>query len=124
MHETRFAVRFDEAAWDEDLHHASDTGAEVARQARDRLDQHGLRKSEVHACQAESREGLELPRCVKLYLPPPDGSWGAVLRLRRFDDELMLVVFAFGERHPLRTWRPNVYQLAHRRLHGSEPPTT
>ena len=48
----------------------------------------------------------------------------AALPHRRFDDELMLVVLAFGERHPLRTWRPNVYQLAHRRLHGSEPPTT
>ena len=42
---------------------------------------------------------------------------------RKLIEELASLRFA-AERHPLRTWRPNVYQLAHRRLHGSEPPTT
>lgn len=53
---------------------------------------------------------------MKLYLLRPAGQWGAVFA---GDEEAMkpaLVLLAVGERHPAQSWRPSVYEIAHRRL--------
>lgn len=67
----RFEVRFDELAFEEDLARATKRGREVAAEARERLEREGAEPSELLRCQAEHREGTELPNCVKVYLPPP-----------------------------------------------------
>jgi len=78
----------------------------------------GLALDELKACEAEARDGTRLVGCVKTYRPQPDGQWGMVLRLRRFEGELGLFCVAFGRRHPQHAWQPSVYQVAHRRLHS------
>ena len=115
----RFGVRFDEEAFLEDLAHATVSGRTIARQARERFERDGVTAAAVKPCLAEGPDGTQLPGCVKVYLPPPGGPWGMVLRLRRERDELVLYQLAFGLRHPSRPWQPSVYQVAHRRLHGA-----
>ena len=124
----RFAVRFDEEAFTEDMHHASPAGRRIARNEHERLERDGVAAHELRACQAEGRDGTRLRGCVKTYLPQPDGPWGMVFTGDRDDDgNPVLVCLAFGFRHPLRPWQPSVYQVAHRRLHqaagssGDEP---
>jgi len=57
---------------------------------------------------------------VKTRVPWPDGQWGIVLvPVATATTPLSLRALAFGERHPTAPWRPSVYQVAHRRLHGA-----
>jgi len=70
----RFAVRFDEEAFAEDLEHATAAGREVAVAARRRLEREGIRIEECHPCLAEGPEGTALGGCVKVYVPPPAGA--------------------------------------------------
>jgi hypothetical protein len=81
------------------------------------LKEEGAPRDWLLRCQEEGRDGTRLGGCVKLYIPQPDGRWGAVLTV---DQELSipaLVLIAVGERHPERSWKPSVYEVAHRRLH-------
>jgi hypothetical protein len=113
----RFAVRFDEEAFAEDLHHATAAGRDVGVRERARLERAGIPAGELKTCQAEGREGTALAGCVKTYLPEPDGPWGMVFTGdRQPDGTPVLVCLAFGVRHPTRAWQPSVYQVAHRRL--------
>jgi hypothetical protein len=52
---------------------------------------------------------------VKVYIPPPDGRWGAVFVADLADGRPVLVLLAVGQRHPVQPWTPSVYQVAHRR---------
>lgn len=112
----RFAVLFDAEAFDEDVAHATVAGEEVARAARHQLERAGVAAQDCKPCLAEGPEGTALPGCVKLYLPPPAGQWGLVLRLGRRSGEPVLYHIAFGMRHPDRAWQPSVYRVAHGRL--------
>jgi hypothetical protein len=114
----RFEVRFDDVSFQADLGSATKRGREVAIEARERLERDGADLSELLRCQAEHREGTELPNCVKVYLPAPDGRWGMVFELvrERSSGKLLLACLAFGERHPDRHHRPDVYRRAHERL--------
>lgn len=76
-------MRFDELAFREDLGRATARGREVAVEARERLEREGADPSELLRCQAEHREGTELPNCVKVCLPGPDGQWGMVFEFVR-----------------------------------------
>jgi len=58
---------------------------------------------------------------VKLYVPDAAGPWRIVFRFV-VEPRPMLWAFAFGEGHPTRVWRPSVYQVADRRLHGPSHP--
>jgi hypothetical protein len=115
----RFEARFDELAFQEDLGQATPRGREVATEARERLERDGADAADLLRCQAEHREGTELPNCVKVYLPPPDGQWGMVFELvrERASGKLLLSYLAFAERHPSPRREPNVYRRAHERLH-------
>ena len=114
----RFEVRFDDLSFEEDLARATKRGREVAVEARNRLKRAGADPSELLRCQAEHREGTELPNCVKTYLPPPDGRWGMVFELvrDRSTGKLVLAFLAFAERHPNPRRAPDVYRRAHERL--------
>jgi hypothetical protein len=118
----RFEVRFDDLSFEEDLGRATKRGREVAVDARERLEREGADPSELLRCQAEHREGTELPNCVKTYLPPSDGRWGMVFELvrDRSSGKLVLAYLAFGERHPGRQSEPDVYRRAHNRLHSAD----
>lgn len=90
-------------------------------EARERLAREGADPSELLRCQAEHREGTELPNCVKVYLPPPGGRWGMVFELvrERSSGKLVLSYLAFAERHPDSRGQPDVYRRAHERLHSA-----
>ncbi len=112
-----FPVRFDEAAFDDDLLHVTPRGRLAATEHRATIEQHGLPATRLLRCEDEATDGTSLGGCVKTRLPWPDGDWGLVLAGQIDDGTIYLQVIAFGERHPTAGWRPSVYQLAHRRLH-------
>jgi hypothetical protein len=114
----RFAVRFDELAFAEDLQHATAAGRRAGERARRALERDGVTAERLLRCQPEGRDGTRLGGCVKTRIPWPDGRWGIVLvPIASSTGALTLRAFAFGERHPTAPWRPSVYQVAHRRLH-------
>ncbi len=118
-----FRVEFDLATLAEDSDHSSSKGRTVLRDAIRELDRHGISVGRLKACEDPGRDGTSLPGCAKIYLPAPEGMWGMVLQLRLDDEQRpLLVCLAFGVRHPSRSWRPSVYQVADRRLHGSGGP--
>ncbi len=112
-----FAVRFDDAALDEDLLHVTPRGRSMMIAARPLLERDGIASNMLLACDAEAADGTRLGGYVKTRLPWPDGPWGLVLAGQIDNDRIYLQVFAFGERHPTAPWRPSVYRIAHRRLH-------
>jgi hypothetical protein len=71
----------------------------------------------LRPCDAEARDGTRLGGCVKLYVPQPDGRWGAVFTIDMAASKPALLLLAVGERHPARPWKLSVYEIAHRRLH-------
>lgn len=78
-------------------------------------------------CKAEGPGGTELPGCRKLYVPlgkngPSEATYGFVFQLiQKRDDSLAWNLIAFGERHPANERTRNVYERAHKRLHGRYP---
>lgn len=78
-------------------------------------------------CEADGEDGTRLPGCRKLYVPlgklgSSDAPFGFVFRLSRTaDGGLAWSMVAFGERHPSDRWTRNVYERAHKRLHGRYP---
>jgi hypothetical protein len=108
---------FDDAAWEEDLLRASAAARRVAENARAEFERNGVAIDQLKACQAEGPDGTELPHCLKVYLPAPEGRHGMVFEINRVEGRLGLVYAAFGLRHPGRNVRqPSVYRIADRRL--------
>ncbi len=100
------------------MRRASGAGRAVADEARREFEKHGVVIGRLKPCDAEGSDGTQLPNCVKLYLPAPDGPHRMVFELMRIDDRLQPLFAAFGLRHPGDVARqPSVYQIAHRRLH-------
>lgn len=114
-------VVFDEAAWAADLLRASASARRVATEARDQFETNGVPIDQLKACDPEGAAGTHLPRCVKVYLPAPDGPHGMVFEIERISGRLRLLYAAFGLRHPgPEMRRPSVYEVAHRRLSSPE----
>ena len=68
-------------------------------------------------CQPEGRDGTRLGGCVKTRVRWPDGPRGIVLRAGEDPDRpFALYTLAYGERHPTRTGKPSVYEVASERL--------
>jgi hypothetical protein len=112
-------VLFNEGAFAEDTMRSGRAGAKALRDARSPFEREGIEIKMLRRCESESREGIKLPACVKVYLPPPAGKFGMVLRFVRDDQGLALRYLAFGIRHhPHNSNAPTVYEIAHRRLHG------
>ncbi len=116
----RFAVRFDDLLFGEDLRHATPSGREVATRARRRFEDHGAELSELRRCDPDARDGTSLANCVKAYLPTADGRWRMVFEALRdpASGTLVLAYLAFGVAHPEHPWQRSVYEVAHRRLHA------
>jgi hypothetical protein len=115
-----FPVRFDEAAFDEDLLHVTPRGRTAAIEQRQMIERDGIPANELIACDSLGADGTRLGGCVKTRLPWPDGPWGLVLAGQLHEGRVYLQVIAFGERHPTAAWRPSVYLIADRRLHPTE----
>jgi hypothetical protein len=111
-------VVFDDAAWEEDIRRASGAGRRIAEDARAEFERDGVAIEELKRCEAEGPHGTELPHCMKVYLPAPDGRHGMVFDIDRIEGRLRLLYAGFGLRHPGPNVRqPSVYEIAHRRLH-------
>jgi hypothetical protein len=87
----------------------------------------GRAKLDWKRCQPKGPGGTRLPGCRKLYVPlDREGASGApygfVFQLiHKADASLAWNLIAFGERHPANERTRNVYERAHRRLHGRYP---
>ncbi len=117
-----FPVGFDHDALAEDLDHLPAAAEEAFRQFRKITQRHGgIPRSQLMACQAEGRDGTQLPSCVKTYIPWPAGRFGAVLvAVTHPARPLTLRAVAFGIRHrPPGSSAPTVYEVADRRLHAA-----
>jgi hypothetical protein len=122
------AVQFDPDVWQEEVHRF-DQGSPVRQAAES-----GRRRLETERpsagwlpCEAEGPRGTRLRGCAKLYLPldrePSAAPYGFVFELiasRGPKPAFSLRLLAFGERHP-RPGTRNVYERAHKRLHGRYP---
>lgn len=101
-----------------DMARTTPLGLEAAEAARRDYEANGVPRSDVRPCDAEGRDGTELPQCLKVYLPPPAGRFGMVFRFVIAGDGPRLDYLAFGVRHhPSESNAPTVYEIAHRRLH-------
>jgi hypothetical protein len=110
-------VRFDDDAFAEDLAHASRAGRTVGERERARLERDGIAIAALRAYEPQARDGTQLPRCVKTYVPAPDGVWRMVFGGERSQDATAtLLCLGFGPRPPGAPWQPSVYQVAYRRL--------
>lgn len=96
-------VVFDDAAWAEDILRASAAARAVAADARGTFEEDGVAIDQLKACAAEGPDGTELPHCLKVYLPAPDGPHGMVFEIDRVARRLRLLYVAFGLRHPSAT---------------------
>lgn len=104
-----FTVVIDQRRLEEDLPHNSTQAQAAGRAAADAFTRHGIRRSILHPCKSEDREGIELPGCVKTYIPDVNGAWGMVFALRVDEHaRVYLELLGFGQRHPT----PSVYVIA------------
>jgi hypothetical protein len=116
--ELRFPARFDPEVFRLDMARTTPLGREAAEAARRAYEAGGVPRSDLRPCDAEARDGTELPQCLKVYLPPPAGSFGMVLKFVIADDGPRLDYLAFGIRHhPPNSNAATVYEIANRRLH-------
>lgn len=117
--ELRFPALCGEEWWRVDLDHAGTSGRRAAEAARAAYDRLGVPREELRPCEDEARDGTDLGRCFKVYLPPPIGGFGMVFLPEVVEKKIVLRYLAFGVRHhPKGSHAETVYQIAHRRLHG------
>lgn len=110
-------VVFSDDAFDEDIARASSAPRAAAEAARRRYEQDGVPVNELRHVQDEGPDGTILPRCLKVYLPPPDGRFGMVFQLAIEESGARLRYLAFGVRHhPKGSHALSVYEVASRRL--------
>jgi hypothetical protein len=113
-----FPVIVDADTLSEDLAHASESARAAIEPMVARLQDSGDPALWLKRCEQEAQDGTSLPGCVKMYIPQPDGQWGAVFLGTTVNGTLTLILLAVGERHPTVAWRPSVYQVADRRLNS------
>ncbi len=95
--ERSFPAQFDPTAWEQDLARDSAGARKAATAARERYEAARVPLAELRPCEAQGRDGTELPACFKTYLPSPAERFGIVFRVKAFDDGARLVYLAFGE---------------------------
>jgi hypothetical protein len=113
----RFDLRIDDDILAEDLAHATEAASKAIKRAIADLSADGVPVRSLRPCDAEARDGTNLGGCAKLYIPQPDGRWGAVFTIEMVASKPVMLLLAVGERHPARPWKLSVYEVAHRRLH-------
>src|SRR3954464_2640662 len=109
-----FPARFDAEAFREDESRATPAARAAHEAARRDYEARGIPRSLLRPCDAESRDGTELPQCLKVYLPPPAGPFGMVFKFVLIAGSPRLDFLAFGVRHhPAESNAPTVYEVAH-----------
>ncbi len=98
----RIPARIDPATWAEDIGHTGAADRVSIEAAKGRYEHSGVPLTEMRPCDAEGRDGTELPDCVKVYLPMPAGRFGIVFSVDRTSTGPTLVYVAFGVRHQPR----------------------
>jgi hypothetical protein len=122
------SIEFGSLEWEEEVERytprsAARTQAQNARKAIEA----GTAKLDWKRCKADGPGGTKLPGCRKLYLPlgkqgASEAPYGFVFQLiQKPEDSLAWNLVAFGERHPANERTRDVYERAHRRLHGRYP---
>lgn len=112
----RFEVRVVGEVLTEDLARCTPAARAAIEPMIDTLRNEGAPREWFLGCEEEGQDGTRLKGCVKLYIPQPGGQWGAVLSGDEEAKKPALVLIAVGERHPVRPWKPSVYEIAHRRI--------
>jgi len=95
----RIPAQFDDDAWAQDLTRTTSNGRQAATVARAAYEQAGVAINDLRPCQPQGDDGTQLPNCLKVYLPAPNGRFGIVWGARRFPTGLRLIFLAFGVRH-------------------------
>ena len=119
----RFA--FDEDVRAEEVGRFTANGPSYASARTARIERPGAQIA-VRSCEGDGIDGSLLRGCAKVYVPldpePSRAPYGFVFAIRAQvrGGRVMLLLIAYGERHPASGTR-SVYERAHRRLHGRYP---
>lgn len=118
-------VRFDYRIWADSTRGFSSQSLDVALVARRAIERSGVTLEQLLPCESLGPDRTELAGCAKLYLPigeapPSQRPLAFVLQLAHDAGDLAFAFIAFGPRHPGPGVR-NVYERAHRQLHGKFP---
>jgi hypothetical protein len=121
-------IEFGSLEWEEEVQRYSPRSpARAQAQGARRTIEAGAAKLDWKRCKADGPGGTKLPGCRKLYVPlgkegASEAPYGFVFQLtQKPDDSLAWNLIAFGERHPANERTRNVYERAHKRLHGRYP---
>lgn len=121
-------VEFGAVEWSEEVErYDRRSSARAQAQSARKTIEAGTRKLDWKRCRADGLGATRLPGCRKLYIPlgrqgASEAPYGFVFQLiQKLDDSLAWNMVAFGERHPADKRTRNVYERAHKRLHGRYP---
>jgi hypothetical protein len=121
-------IEFGAIEWEEEVERYSRRSpARAQAQRARRMIEAGTAKLDWKRCKAAGPDGTKLPGCRKLYVPldkqgAAEAPYGFVFQLtQKPDGSLAWSLIAFGERHPANQRSRNVYERAHKRLHGRYP---
>jgi hypothetical protein len=122
------SIEFGSVEWREEVErYDRRSPARAQAQSARKTIEAGTAKLDWKRCKAEGPGGTKLPGCRKLYVPlgkqgASQAPYGFVFQLiQKPDDSLAWNMIAFGERHPADERTRNVYERAHKRLHGRYP---
>ena len=121
-------IEFGALEWEEEVerYRPRSTVRTQAQSARNAIEA-GSARLDWKRCKTDGPGGTKLPGCRKLYIPlgkkaPSEAPHGFVFQLiQKPDNSLAWNLIAFGERHPANERTRNVYERAHKRLHGRYP---
>jgi hypothetical protein len=121
-------IEFGSIEWEEEVErYGPHSPARAQAQSARRTIEAGTAKLDWKRCKADGPDGTKLPGCRKLYAPfgkqgAAEAPYGFVFQLiQKPDNSLAWNLLAFGERHPANQRTRNVYERAHKRLHGRYP---
>ena len=124
----RVPIEFGSLEWEEEVErYGPRSSARTQAQSARRAIEVGTAKLDWKRCKADGPGRTKLPGCRKLYLPlgkegASHAPYGFVFQLiQKPDDSLAWNLIAFGERHSANERTRNVYERAHKRLHGRYP---
>jgi hypothetical protein len=122
------AIEFGAPEWKEEVERYDPSSFTRAQaQSARRTIEAGTAKLNWKRCKPNGPGGTKLPGARKLYVPlgkesASEAPYGFVFQLiQKPDDSLAWNLIAFGERHPVNERTRNVYERAHKRLHGRYP---
>lgn len=120
-------LNFGRREWEEEVQrYESKASARQRAETARREIEAGQRRLVWRPCEAEGSNGTRLPGCRKLYIPlgregASAAPYGFVFQLAKTERGFVWNFIAFGERHPDNPSTRNVYERAHKRLHGHYP---